>query len=106
MKRPKNLPKVPKVAFSHIGPVPVSHEDLNGERLFGQFRGTERRIRVHEDLPAAAGWQTYWHEVGHLILHDAGISPELRSAMEERVVDAFGLYMTAAMSAGFIKVVP
>lgn len=106
MQRPKNLPKVPTEAFSLLGPVPVNHEDLSGERLFGQFRSVERVIRVHDDMRNETKWQTYWHEVGHLILHDAGISNDMRSALEERVVDAFGLYLTAAMRAGFLKVTP
>lgn len=101
-----SLPKLPSETFSLIGPVPVVRQDLNPEHLFGDFRGVERRIRVHSDLPPAAAWQTFWHETGHLFLHDAGISPELPRKLEERIVDALGVYMTAAMRAGYLKVTP
>lgn len=98
------FPPLPKVAFSHLGPVKVRQADLSAEGLHGSFSFYPRIITIHAEQNPAVAWCTYWHEVVHLCLFDAGT--KLPSAAEERVADAIGTYLAAAVRSGFLKVTP
>ena len=97
-------PPLPEAAFSHLGPVKVLHTDLSGEGLHGSFAFYPRTISIHAEQHPAVAWSTYWHEVVHLALFDAGT--KLPEAIEERVADALGTYFAAAVRSGFLKVNP
>lgn len=99
-KKPKALPPVPSQVFSHLGPVPVTVEPLEG--VHGITRFTSRTIGIHEGQNPAQAWQTLWHEAMHVVFFDAGVKLPLK--VEENLCDAIGTYLTAAMLAGFLKV--
>lgn len=101
------LPKLPTEAFSLIGPVPVvslSDERAAREDLYGVFMPGERRIEIASGMTRDVEWATYWHEVSHVILTDAGANNSLTEQQQEVVCDAVGTYLTAMMRAGHLAV--
>lgn len=100
------LPEIPSEVFSPLGPIPVSVEAdlLTEEELFGEADLAQRSIRLDGTMTPARTWQTLWHEIGHVILLDSGMSNGLTPEAEEAIVTAFSTYLTAAMQAGFVRV--
>lgn len=98
-----SLPKLPAAAFSLIGAVPVCAMDparADKEDLYGRFLPAERRIEISAGMAREIEWATYWHEVAHVILVDAGAVHSLSEVQQEIVCDAVGTYLTAMMRAG------
>lgn len=101
------LPKLPTEAFSLIGPVPIvplviaKPED---NELYGRFAPGERVIEIAQEMTRDVEWVTYWHEVSHVILTDAGANNSLTEHQQEVVCDAVGTYLTAMMRAGYLSV--
>lgn len=93
-------PEVPSVAFSLLGPIEVRQGKLRNLHGFTEF--LPRTITLHADQHPAMLWSTYWHEVVHLALFDAGV--KLDEELEERVCDALGTYLAAAVRSGFLEV--
>lgn len=102
MKKGPEFPPVPDVAFSLLGPVKVLEKKLDG--LFGITEYTPRTITLDEGQHPALAWSVFWHEVTHLVLFDAGVKLPPKDA--ERVCDAFGTYLAAAVRSGYLKVTP
>lgn len=100
MNNREDFPPLPLVAFSHLGSVKVTTENLKDN--FGKTEFKPRLIKLHKDQHPATAWATYWHEVVHLALFDAGT--KLTPRDEERVCDALGTYLAAAVRSGFLKV--
>jgi hypothetical protein len=96
-----DFPPVPSVAFSHLGPIPVEQDGLPKDE-HGGWDPSPRSIKLQADIHIAAKWLTYWHEVTHLAIHDAGI--ELPDKLEENLCTAIGTYLAAATLAGFLHV--
>ncbi len=98
---PRELPPLPSQAFSHLGPLKVTLEPLQGDDL-GQFDQAPRIISITPSQCLIQQWQTYWHECVHAALFDAGV--KIPEKTEEIVCDVLGTYLAAAIRTGFLKV--
>lgn len=94
------FPELPTKAYSVLGPVEVREAPL--ENLHGRVDYVPRIITIHQGQHPATAWSTYWHEVVHLALFDAGV--DLPEKQAEAVCDALGTYFAAAVREGFIEV--
>jgi hypothetical protein len=86
------------VVYSPLGPVAVEVvEDLrdDGQVICGDYNIGTRCIRVRAGMHPATMWQTFYHEVCHMFLTDAGV--KLSKEQEEAVCDAYGSYRTAEL---------
>lgn len=102
----KKLPPLPKTAFSVLGPLPVSISPTleKEDKALGMARFKSRTMVLDAELCPATEWQTFWHEVAHLAMWDAGVNDGLTHDLEEQVCNAMGTYFAAAMQAGYITV--
>ena len=96
-------PALPTQVYSPMGPVPVLRRSP-GKNILGSFKKYHRVVKVRPGLSPEAAWQTFWHEIIHLILWDAGAHNQLTKEGEETLCDAIGTYLTAAMLAGHLTV--
>jgi hypothetical protein len=94
-------PPVPSRVFSVLGMLPVTHKTELTD--LGELDFTTRSINLQANLVLSRAWQVYWHEVTHLALHDGGVQ-DLDAELEERVCDALGTYLAAAIRSGFLKI--
>lgn len=63
----------------------------DGEDVVGYSIFRPRVIEVVEDLPACVAWSTFYHEIAHFALYDAGVHNVLSESKIEAVCDAIGL---------------
>lgn len=97
------LPPIPRFVWSPLGLVEVIEieglaDSKTGEPLCGQWENGGRVIRLRQGLQAVAAWQTLWHELAHVVLHDAGTP--LTEKQEESVCNAFGSFGASFILAG------
>lgn len=100
---------VPSVVPSLLGPVSVKQGQnvdkmLRKDGLLGTYDGTERVIRVRNDMPEANVYQVLGHEMMHMILNDSGVSQLVGGKMEEAVCDAFGTWFASAVMSGKLSI--
>ncbi|HXC26099.1 MAG TPA: hypothetical protein VNU46_09300 [Gemmatimonadaceae bacterium] len=108
MTRTKTLPpKLPKVVFSVLGDVPVIMSDELAEKAeaIGLINFHNRKIAIQTNLSRETMWPTLFHEMTHLALNDSGTADVLTKKQEESVCNAMGLYLAAAVQAGYLKVI-
>jgi hypothetical protein len=100
----KSLPKLPRTAFSLLGPVKVSlFSKKKADKLgaCGLYDYCARIIKIRPGMNRTSEWVTLWHESVHIALMDAGVHGNtLTKEQEEAVCDAVGTYLTAMMQAG------
>jgi hypothetical protein len=104
----KKLPPLPDEAFSTLGPVSVSYMSMKKAQkqgLCGVYDYTTREIKIRPEMDRRSEWVTFWHEVAHLVLMDAGAHGNtLTKEQEEVVCDAIGTHLTAMMLDGSLVV--
>lgn len=96
---------LPKAVHTPLGPLPIDELPVEhrGEYL-GRFLPTERVIEMHPDLVPATMWQTFWHEVVHVGISDAGVQHHLSKEHIEAVCDALGSFFGAMTLAGCLTI--
>ena len=103
MPKLKRTKGIPTEVFSHLGPVPVIFADtVDAEDSMGEAHFANRKITVqlgHHDKTTA---QIFGHELLHFILAD-GNADVMSEKKLEKVCDAFGTWLAAAMAAGAIR---
>lgn len=107
MIRPTSLPaKLPTAIFSVLGDIPVTmcHDLCEKKTAIGMISFRTRQIEVQTGLAKETMWPTFFHEMTHLALNDAGTADVISCKQQESVCNAMGLYLTAAMQAGYLKV--
>lgn len=71
----RRLPPVPTAVTGILGPIAVVREadrmEKHGE--YGYWRWHTRSVVVDASLTGVALWQTYYHELVHAALDDAGV---------------------------------
>jgi hypothetical protein len=93
----KKLPPIPKTVWSQLGPIAVVFvDDLEAaSEAYGCWSPEIRTIKLSPRPCLAMQWATFYHECVHAWLWDAGTN--LNEDVEERVADAIGSALTAAM---------
>lgn len=106
------MPPIPRRAYSPLGVVPVTLIDNltallddvpKDAQVSGRFRWATREIEVEREMPHAAQWYVYWHEVMHLALADSGVGNLLSHDLTEAVCDALAVYLTGAVRDGYLR---
>ena len=97
--------RIPSEIYSHLGPVPVVPvENLaKNENAHGVSKMLQRTIQIEPEQAPEAAWQTFFHEMAHFILWDAGLNNVLTDKQVEAICDATGTYLAAAQKAGYVK---
>lgn len=83
------LPALPDSVPSVLGYVRVIKvPDLtcNERPAYGCYNASTRIIQIRDSLHIAMAWQTLFHELGHVNLHDASVQ-FLSEAAENQIVD-------------------
>jgi hypothetical protein len=103
-------PKLPRWVYSHLGVVPVETTDLNPDRdtdeyvLMGQYLLETRKIQLDKGLSEEQSWQTFFHELVHLIIADSGLDELLKPNVEDALCDTIGTYLAASVRNGFLSI--
>jgi len=102
------LPNIPKRMFSVLGPVPVTMQaDLESkENALGISRFKSRTVQLHAGSSSETVWQTFFHEMTHVAMWDAGCHDILKHKQREAICNAMGTYLAAAVQAGYLKMIP
>ena len=93
----QSLPPLPDSVPSVLGyvrVVKVPGLTCNGYDAYGCYSALARVIQVRDSMNIVVGWQTLFHEVGHLWLHDANV--RLPEDVENKIVDAMATARLAA----------
>lgn len=99
-------PTLPKATWSALGVISVGElsKDFPGyENTFGFFSPTKRDIAVAHDVMPAMQWSTFWHEVTHVALFDAGVNNILSHEQLESICDALGSHLAGMTLAGYLS---
>ena len=102
----KKWPAIPMAIFSVLGAIPVSPEKklVTKKNALGITRFMPREIGLATKMCNGTTWQTFFHEMTHVALWDAGVHDTLKPKERENVCNAMGTYLAAAMKAGYITV--
>lgn len=94
-RRPaKRYPAIPAEVEAPGGRVSVEVADglddkkNEDEIVMGHYHMIDRTIRVRRKMRREQQWRTYFHELTHLWLSDAGLSNGLPGELEEGIADA------------------
>lgn len=91
-KPAKRYPALPNEVEAPGGIVAVeivdNLDDKPGELVMGHYHMVDRTIRLRKKMRREQQWRTYFHELTHLWLSDAGITNNLTQEGEEAIADA------------------
>jgi Zn-dependent peptidase ImmA (M78 family) len=96
-KPAKRYPPLPKQIDAPSGVIQVEfRDDLDGKDAkpddpdtMGQYDPLNRIISLRRKMPRRQQWYTLYHEMGHLWLHESGLTNGLNDAIEEAIADAY-----------------
>lgn len=84
-------PKLPTTVDMPGGAIAVQSVDpfeVEGQKCWGAWDQTTRVIRVDKTLPPAFQWSTYFHELIHAAIMDAGLDNLFSIEIHEALCDA------------------
>ena len=83
---PVRYPKLPSVVQAPGGPVTVEVADVvrrgDGD-AWGTFEQGPRIIRIDQTAPRRHQWWTFYHEMVHVALNDAGLDELIHAEAQE-----------------------
>lgn len=65
--------------------------------LCGDSHVSTRTIRISSELPRDLQYETFWHEVSHIILDHTGIDYMLDEKVQELVAQGFGIALASIL---------
>lgn len=106
----KRAPRLPGAVWSQHGPVSVTvgavQDRTERGYTFGRISMTRREISLDEDCVPRVQWATLGHEIGELLLFDAGLPNILDECVKEAICDAIGSWIAGAVLDGSLKFAP
>lgn len=82
------IPKSVDMPGGTVTVVQVKGITMDGQKCWGMWDESERRITLDNTSRLAFRWKVFYHELAHAMLDDAGISNALSHEMIEMLCDA------------------
>lgn len=98
--------KLPDAIHTALGNVPVTLTEglVDSKEALGLSHFVQRGIEVDASLDPATRWATFWHEVIHFALLDAGTNNTLTEPQVESICDAVGTFLGSMTLTGTLKI--